>query len=360
MSRFTKIKKDGIVVPVGTNSDNITLRDGSILEEALGNINVAEKGSIMTQINNLPTSLKNSFASIDNAIFRKSFHFQNDENSESTIMITPNDNNRVTVSIAGDLIMKKNGTVPATSQLGTIVNSQWSGNLPITGIFRSTGDNTVATGVTVQDSGIGFSLQDLSTITLEELQNKNAEIRNSTYSIYPGYVGNNNTPKLLYNSNGVHSFNITSNGSAKEIVNITSSGLKVNGEISCTSFSNPNMMKKINIGNYTELKKIMLDYDNYPGWTPYLVWLKGDLTKILTQRSSGFSSPGFMWKAGDPDKNSYRVYLFYFGTGGGHYTTTYSFTHKNGKTTNCSLNTRAIVGNLLFTNLDNVAESKIK
>jgi len=51
--------------------------------------------------------------------------------------------------------------------LGTIVNSQWSGDLPITGIFRSTGDNSVVTGVTVQDSGIGFSLQDLSTITLE-------------------------------------------------------------------------------------------------------------------------------------------------------------------------------------------------
>jgi len=115
MSRFTKIKKDGIVVPVGTNSDNITLRDGSILEEALGNINVAEKGSIMTQINNLPISLKNSFVSIDNATVRKSFQFQNDENSESTITVTPNDNNRIIVSIAGDLIMKKNGTVPATS-----------------------------------------------------------------------------------------------------------------------------------------------------------------------------------------------------------------------------------------------------
>ena len=52
--RITEIKKGpSNVYPIGASASNITLNDGSILEEALGNINLAENGSIIDQIHNM-------------------------------------------------------------------------------------------------------------------------------------------------------------------------------------------------------------------------------------------------------------------------------------------------------------------
>lgn len=52
--RFTQIiDKTNNVIPIGGEAQNITLKDGSVLEEALGEINLAEKGSIMDQLNKI-------------------------------------------------------------------------------------------------------------------------------------------------------------------------------------------------------------------------------------------------------------------------------------------------------------------
>ena len=53
IKRFTEIKQNGSntqTIPIGTSADYITLKDGSILQETLGDTDLAENGSIQEQI----------------------------------------------------------------------------------------------------------------------------------------------------------------------------------------------------------------------------------------------------------------------------------------------------------------------
>ena len=61
--RFSEINIVGnsTPIPVGAEAKNITLKDGSILEQALGDINFQEKGSIIDQLGQLSTSIQNSY-----------------------------------------------------------------------------------------------------------------------------------------------------------------------------------------------------------------------------------------------------------------------------------------------------------
>lgn len=58
--RFSEINITGTAnpVPVGAEAQNITLKDGSVLEQALGNINFQENGSIIDQINKISTKME--------------------------------------------------------------------------------------------------------------------------------------------------------------------------------------------------------------------------------------------------------------------------------------------------------------
>ena len=58
--RFSEINITGTAnpVPVGAEAQNITLKDGSVLEQALGDINFQENGSIIDQINKINTKME--------------------------------------------------------------------------------------------------------------------------------------------------------------------------------------------------------------------------------------------------------------------------------------------------------------
>ena len=58
--RFSEINITGTAnpVPVGAEAQNITLKDGSVLEQALGDINFQENGSIIDQINKISTKME--------------------------------------------------------------------------------------------------------------------------------------------------------------------------------------------------------------------------------------------------------------------------------------------------------------
>ena len=58
--RFSEINITGAgnPIPVGAEAKDITLNDGSVLEEALGDINFQEKGSIIDQINKISTKME--------------------------------------------------------------------------------------------------------------------------------------------------------------------------------------------------------------------------------------------------------------------------------------------------------------
>lgn len=78
--RFTQIiDKTNNVIPVGGEAQNITLKDGSVLEEALGEINLAEKGSIMDQINELKNgAFSEQYAPLISPKIQRSFAVQQD------------------------------------------------------------------------------------------------------------------------------------------------------------------------------------------------------------------------------------------------------------------------------------------
>lgn len=78
--RFTQIiDKTNNVIPVGGEAQNITLKDGSILEEALGEINLAEKGSIIDQLNKLKAdTLTGGYAPIVSPVLQESLSVQED------------------------------------------------------------------------------------------------------------------------------------------------------------------------------------------------------------------------------------------------------------------------------------------
>lgn len=78
--RFTQIiDKTNNIIPVGGEAQNITLKDGSVLEEALGEIKLAENGSIMDQLNKIRTdTLTNSYAPLISPYIQQSFYVQQD------------------------------------------------------------------------------------------------------------------------------------------------------------------------------------------------------------------------------------------------------------------------------------------
>ena len=77
--RFTEINiknSDTPAIPVGAEASNITLSDGSILEQALGDINFQENGSIMNQIAKMKQNDILQYAPIEKPYFKKSLHLR--------------------------------------------------------------------------------------------------------------------------------------------------------------------------------------------------------------------------------------------------------------------------------------------
>ena len=340
--------------PIGANANNITLSDGSILEEALGNVNLAENGSIIDQINNMAQSYSQIYAPIISPEFQGSINLKEDSNTVVSV-IPKIGNQAVNVSIQGDL------SVNGVSNLGTIKNTSWSGDLPITGIITSMGSKKISdeipavpAGIKIADSGIGFTLRSLSPpdFTRSDIQEINEIVRTSPFSIHPGYASDDdNTAKLYYRSNGVHSFIIGSGGVGTEIAAIDNTGLNVSGKITCDSFSSPDTIKKINIVTLKDLVKVLTDYETYPFGEPYCVRLYPVVTAYLktgdktVKTTGGFTAPGFIWKSSNA--NTPSMYLFYFGTAGGYFQS-HLTCEKTGSTyKKFSLTTRSISGTAL-------------
>ena len=340
--RITEVAQGGENrYPIGTSASNITLNDGSILEEALGDINLAENGSIIDQINNMAQSYSQIYAPIISPNFQGSINLK--EGSNTVVSITPKTGNQaVDASIQGDLL------VSGVSNLGTIKNTNWSGDLPITGILTSIGEKVednlvVPSGIRIINSGIGFSLQDLSpNFTRSDVQNINNTIRTSQFSIHPGYgTDASNTPKLYYRSNGIHSFMIGTDGTGTEVATINRTGLDVNGKITCDSLQCSEVMKKVQILTKKQLVDVLTDYSTYPSYTPYFVRLGPDITTYLRNNNSGFTGIGFMWKSGSSDKPS--IYFFYYSTTGTYFSSHVQCERYNtNKYRRFTINTKAI------------------
>lgn len=74
--RFTEIniiqsgQNNNETIPVGCQAKNVTLSDGSILQQALGNINYQKNGSLVKQINSLKSNTNREFAPLQDPRFK--------------------------------------------------------------------------------------------------------------------------------------------------------------------------------------------------------------------------------------------------------------------------------------------------
>ena len=131
--RFSEINIIGnsTPVPVGAEAKNITLEDGSILEEALGDINFQEKGSIIDQIQQLSNAIKNDYdyAPYTNPRFKNSLAVRQYNRDNITTEMTPNIDaeteslvqNGLTATLDSDYIWSLTGTVNTQNEVRLIL-----------------------------------------------------------------------------------------------------------------------------------------------------------------------------------------------------------------------------------------------
>lgn len=138
--RFSEINIVGnsTPIPVGAEAKNITLKDGSILEQALGDINFQEKGSIMDQLGQLSTTIQDSYdyAPYTNPRFKNSLAVRQYNRDNITTEMTPNIDaeteslvqNGLTATLNDDYIWILAGTVDTQNEVRLILYGDPTGS----------------------------------------------------------------------------------------------------------------------------------------------------------------------------------------------------------------------------------------
>lgn len=122
--RFSEINITGTgnPIPVGAEAKNITLNDGSILEEALGDINFQENGSIIDQINKINMKIEEdtSYAPLSAPRIKDAFSVRryNKDNILASVMATGGTKRGITANynlyqwkITGAILAGNNDTI---------------------------------------------------------------------------------------------------------------------------------------------------------------------------------------------------------------------------------------------------------
>ena len=138
--RFTEINiknSDTPAIPVGAEASNITLSDGSILEQALGDINFQENGSIMNQIAKMKQDDILQYAPIEKPYFKRSLHLRRFSENNTDIV------SQLAIS---------NSTKTAKGITASYSNGIWTFNGTVTGdssgIINLYGDADVSVSIT--------------------------------------------------------------------------------------------------------------------------------------------------------------------------------------------------------------------
>lgn len=122
--RFSEINITGTAnpIPVGAEAKDITLNDGSVLEEALGDINFQENGSIIDQINKISMKIEEdtSYAPLSAPRIKDAFSVRryNKDNILASVMATGGTKRGITASynlyqwkVTGAILAGNNDTI---------------------------------------------------------------------------------------------------------------------------------------------------------------------------------------------------------------------------------------------------------
>lgn len=192
--RFTEINiknSDTPAIPVGAEASNITLSDGSILEQALGDINFQENGSIIDQIEKMKQNDILQYAPIEKPYFKRSLHLRRFSENNTDIV------SQLAIS---------NSTKTAKGITASYSNGTWTFNGTVTGdssgIINLYGDADVSVSITEagtysvyvenQDALIGTSGQGKTCLQFFWYHNEATSQNDSRRNGFIFYKGNNN------------------------------------------------------------------------------------------------------------------------------------------------------------------------
>ena len=222
----------------------------------------------------------------------------NTQNTYNTVFDIQRDpfTNAWKTTIAENLIVAKGSQGEARSSLGTIYNSQWSGDFAVKGFINVNKENN-KDGILIEDGGIGFqtkaNLSDYgSSNNVSQQWSTSASIRQKTpFFIGPKFISNG-TSHLYYGSKNSHRFYIGQEPSDDNTILIASKDLTtISNRLQVNSIRSSVIPQYIYLADRKTLENIINDNTNYPSGIPFVF-------KTSAKMSS------YLINSGDPNKTA--------------------------------------------------------
>lgn len=222
----------------------------------------------------------------------------NTQNTYNTVFDIQRDpfTNAWKTTVAENLIVAKGSQGEARSSLGTIYNSQWSGDFTVKGFINVNKENN-KDGILIEDGGIGFqtkaSLSDYgSSDNVSQQWSTSASIRQKTpFFIGPGFNSNGNS-YLYFGSKNGHIFYAGQNPSNDNMILMTTKDLTtIYNRLQVNSIRSSVIPQYIYLADRKTLENIINDNTNYPSGIPFIF-------KTSAKMSS------YLLNSGDPNKTS--------------------------------------------------------
>ena len=222
----------------------------------------------------------------------------NQDNTYNTVFDIQRDpfTNSWKTTVAENFVVDKGSQGEARSSLGTIYNSQWSGDFSIKGFINVNKENN-KDGILIEDGGIGFqtkaNLSDYgSSNNVSQQWSTSASIRQKTpFFIGPGF-GSNGNSYLYFGSKNGHIFYAGQNPSNDNMILMTTKDLTtIYNRLQVNSIRSNVIPQYVYLTDRKTLESIVDDNTNYPSGMPFL---------FIT--SSKMSS--YFLNNGDPNKTA--------------------------------------------------------
>lgn len=205
--RFIEIKNRNGSIPVGASTQNITLPDGTILNDVLGDLNVPQNGSIAQRLNRIVSQTGESITNT-NPHFKRGLYVDKYINSSGTVVfqVSPQETGESQTIVSdklkvnGTLVIEKDRTNDAgTTPVITLTNDGiLTGNLTIDGTLAYNGILNVdsSTGMRIQSNSSEFRIIPPTT------ENNYTTFRNNASGSFQFQIAGEGTPFKI-EANGI-------------------------------------------------------------------------------------------------------------------------------------------------------------
>ena len=244
----------------------------------------------------------------------------NTQNTYNTVFDIQRDpfSNAWKTTIAENLVVAKGSQGEARSSLGTIYNSQWSGDFAIKGFINVNKENN-KDGILIEDGGIGFqtkaNLSDYgSSDNVGQQWSTSASIRQKTpFFIGPKFISNG-TSHLYYGSKNSHRFYIGQEPSDDNTILIASKDLTtISNRLQVNSIRSNVIMQYVYLKDRATLENIINDNTNYPSGMPFVFKTSSQMSSYLLNSGNQNKTAAMMLGIGyKTNSGTTRRFVGYF------------------------------------------------